>query len=296
MLCKVYIHGFSFLLPTKQAYHNLDAEGKKAMAKKYAENGPKNLDWASTYLETSSHDTVTEKNALKGMFSRKEILEAEGVDMDGLDEKAKETILKEILGELYNRLGLDVAKEPGLFNDHKIHQLKKYYYESTPKVQEKEIDLKSSQMQIEGSGISISHARKMLSDSTSSGSVVKVENPHHVQLMNKVKAVMQAKSRLEKEETSLKDIFAELEASVKGKPAFIQILKEYDSKMTVLKDFLGTLRSEHALIKDIDASSEEACNKALAKWTTHGEHMLIHQEGVKGMKSGMKGMTINTTK
>ena len=45
------------------------------MAKKYAENGPKNLEWASNYLETSSHDNVTEKNVVKGMFGRKEILD-----------------------------------------------------------------------------------------------------------------------------------------------------------------------------------------------------------------------------
>ena len=106
---------------------------RKWPAKKYAENGPKNLDWAGNYVETSSHDNVTEKNVVKGMFGRKEILELEGVDVDGVDEKTKEAILKEVLDELYKRLGLDVTKNPELFKDHKIHQLKKYYYESTPK-------------------------------------------------------------------------------------------------------------------------------------------------------------------
>ena len=194
------------------------------MAKKYAENGPKKLDWASNYLETSSHDNVTEKNVVKGMFSRKEILDLEGVDVDGVDEKTKEAILKEVLDELYKRLGLDVTKNPELFKDHKIHQLKKYYYESTPKVHEKEIDQKGSQMQIEATGLNIGFAHKMLTDAPASGSAIKVENPHHVQLMNKVKAVMQAKTRLEKEETALKDIFAELETSVKveGKPASVE--------------------------------------------------------------------------
>ena len=82
---------------------------------------------------TSSHDNVTEKNALKGMFGRKEILELEAVDVDGLDEKTKEATFKEVLDELRKRLGLGVTKNPELFKDHKIHQLKKYYYESTPK-------------------------------------------------------------------------------------------------------------------------------------------------------------------
>ena len=238
-------------------------------------------------METSSHDNVTEKNVVKGMFGRKEILELEGVDVDGVGEKTKEAILKEVLDELYKRLGLDVTKNPELFKDHKIHQLKKYYYESTPKVHEKEIDQKGSQMQIEATGLNIGFAHKMLTDAPASGSAIKVE---------KVKAVMQAKTRLEKEETALKDIFAELETTVKGKPAYVQILKEYENKMTILKDFLGTLRSDYALVKDIDPSSVEACNKAMAKWSTHGDHMLIHQEGVKGMKSGMKGVTINTVK
>ena len=96
----MYVHCFKcpdFSTVTKQAYHNLVGEGKKEMAKKYAENGPKKLDWASSYVQTSSHDNVTEKNALKGMFGRKEILELEGVDVDGLDEKTKEAILKEVL-------------------------------------------------------------------------------------------------------------------------------------------------------------------------------------------------------
>ena len=284
------------IISIKQAYHNLDGEGKKEMAKKYAENGPKNLEWASNYLKTSSHDNVTEKNVVKGMFGRKEILELEGVDVDGVDEKTKEAILKEVLDELYKRLGLDVTKNPELFKDHKIHQLKKYYYESAPKVHEKEIDQKGSQMQIEATGLNIGFAHKMLTDAPGSGSAIKVENPRHVQLMNKVKAVMQAKTRLEKEETALKDIFAELETSVKGKPAYVQILKEYENKMTILKDFLGTLRTDFALVKDIDPSSVDACNNALAKWGTHGDHMMIHQEGVKAMKSGMRGMTINTVK
>ena len=66
--------------------------------------------------------------------------------------------------------------------------------------------------------------------------------------------------------------------------------------MTILKDFLGTLRTAYAMVKEIDVSSEDDCAKALSQWTTYGNHMLIHQEGVKGMKSGMKGTTINTVK
>ena len=50
--------------------------------------------------------------------------------------------------------------------------------------------------------------------------------------MNKVKAVMRAKTRLEKEETALKDNFAELETAVKGKPAYVQILKDSRSMRT----------------------------------------------------------------
>ena len=213
---------------------------------------------------TMSQKRMSSKECLVG---RKEILELEGVDVDGVDEKTKEAILKEALDQLYKRLGLDVTKNPVLFKDHKIHQLKKYYYESTPKVQEKEIDQKGSQMQIEATGLNIGFAHKMLTDAPASGSAIKVENPHHVQLMNKVKAVTQAKTKLEKEETALKDIFAELETTVKGKPAYVQILKEYENKMTILKDFLGTLRTAYAMVKEIDASSEDDCTKALAQWT-----------------------------
>ena len=61
-----------------------------------------------------------------------------------------------------------------------------------------------------------------------------------------------------------KNIFAELETSVKGKPAYVQILKESKNKMTILKDFLGTFRTDFALVKNIDPSSVDACNNALA--------------------------------
>ena len=73
-------------------------------------------------------------------------------------------------------------------------------------------------------------------------------------------------------------------------------LKKYENKMTILRDFLGTLRTDFALVKNIDPSSVDACNNALAKWSTHGEHMMMHQEGVKAMKSGMKSITLNTVK
>ena len=69
-------------------------------------------------------------------------------------------------------------------------------------------------MQIQATGLNIGFAHKMLTDAPAAGSAVKIENPHRVQLMNKVKAIMQAKTKLEKEETALKDIFAVGRASL----------------------------------------------------------------------------------
>ena len=44
------------------------------------------------------------------------------------------------------------------------------------------------------------------------------------------------------------------------------------------------------MVKEIDASPEDHCAKALGQRTTYGDHMFIPQERVKGMK----GMTMNT--
>ena len=53
-----------------QVYHSLDADGKKTMAKKYAGNGPKNLDSASSYIENTAHESIFEKGKNKRMRAR----------------------------------------------------------------------------------------------------------------------------------------------------------------------------------------------------------------------------------
>ena len=270
-----------------QKYNTLDNDGKKEMASKYSEHGPKDLTWAAAYIETSTHDEQTEREKIKGMCTRKEILDMEGIDTEGMPEKMKEEILNELLQQLWARLKTDPSKDPSLVADHRIPQMKKYYYEHDAKIKERETDTRSQSMNVQTTGFKMETAQKMLTHVESDPNI-KIENPWHVELMVKVKAVWQAKGKLDKEETLLKDTLADFETAVHGKAGFDKIVKEYEVKLGVLTTFLTDLRKSYAKVSKIDPSDEALCKTALAEWQSFGEHMLIHQEGGKQMKAGMR--------
>ena len=271
-------------------YSNLDIDGKRRMANQYSEHGPKDLSWAATYIETNTHDEVTERAKLRGMLSRKQILEAEGIDTDGMTVDEKEACLKEILEKLWSRLGTNSEENPDLIQKHSNLAMQKYYYEYDDLLKEKIEDRSSNSMSVSASGWNMQTAQKMIANNPSDPNI-KVENPWHVELMAKVKPVWSAKAKLEREETALKDILCEFAVAVAGKPGFTKVVDDYENKMAVLHDYLLQLRKAYAAVGKIAPSDQDECAKALATWTTFGDQMLIHQEGAKQMKSGMKAFT-----
>ena len=105
-------------------------------------------------------------------------------------------------------------------------------------------------------------------------------------MQNKVKAVLQGKSRLDKEITGLKDLLAELQSNSK----LGDISKEFAKKLKVLEDFVSSIRSKHPVVTKIDSSDDSTCATALQEWTEMGDHMIIHIEGAKSMKTGMRAL------
>ena len=49
-------------------------------------DGPKDLSWAGQYVESNNRHDVEEKTKVEGFMSRKQTLEAEGIDTEGMDE------------------------------------------------------------------------------------------------------------------------------------------------------------------------------------------------------------------
>ena len=263
-----------------QAYHQMGNDGKRCMVSKYIASGPKNLAWSAEVLETSINAQNKVQTVTKVFFSRLEILNKEGVHTEGMDESTKDTVLQEPLKIFYARVGVNCDKDEGLVQDHTIPQLKKSYYEHKEKMQEAEVYEKTSKLAVNAKGMKIDHAQKMLADPSSSN-VTKTENPLHVELMNKMNAVMQAKSKLEKDETNLKDIHADFEENVLGKPGTQSIIEKYKKVMASITDYLKMLRKAHVKVLKIDPSCEEVVQQALTEWTQYGETMLAHQEGMK---------------
>ncbi|CAE7778714.1 unnamed protein product [Symbiodinium sp. CCMP2592] len=270
-----------------EMYSTMDSDGKRQMARQYSEHGPKDLSWAATYLESDKHDSVTERCTTKGMRTRKQILELEGIDTDGMDEAAKQECLKELLDALWAWLKTDPTKDPDLVQDHKIPAMKKYYYEYLDPLKEKEVDTKSQSMTVKAEGFKMEAAKKMITSKPSDPNI-KLENPWHVELMAKVKPVWTAKAKLDREETALKDTLCEFAVAVNGKPGFEKLVDDYEAKMGVLHNYLLQLRKAYAAVSKVTPSDQDECTKALVEWTTFGEQMLIHQEGVKQMNRGMK--------
>ncbi|CAE7684273.1 unnamed protein product [Symbiodinium sp. CCMP2592] len=268
-------------------YSTMDNDGKRQMARQYSEHGPKDLSWAATYLESDQHDSVTERCTTKGMRTRKQILELEGIDTDGMDEAAKQECLKELLDVLWARLQTDPTKDPDLVQDHKIPAMKKYYYEYLDPLKEKEVDTKSQSMTVKAEGFKMEAAKKMITSKPSDPNI-KLENPWHVELMAMVKPVWTAKAKLDREETALKDTLCEFAVAVNGKPGFENLVNDYETRMGVLHNYFLQLRKAYAAVSKVTARDQDECTKALAERTTFGEQMLIHQEGVKQMNRGMK--------
>ena len=156
-------------------YAAMDNDGRRTMAKTYAEHGPKDLSWAAQYTETSNHDNI-EKSKSKGYMTRKQIFEAERIDTEGMNEATKETCLQELLQAFYARIGSDPSKDPSLVKKHdKVAAMSGFYYEFEQNILEKEVDSKSSSLSINAQGFKMDQANKMLADGKACQ--VKIENP-----------------------------------------------------------------------------------------------------------------------
>ena len=266
-------------------YAAMDNDGKRTMAKTYAEHGPKDLSWAAQYTETSNHDNIEEKSKSKGYMTRKQIFEAEG-----MNEATKETCLQELLQAFYARIGSDPSKDPSLVKKHdKVAAMSKFYYEFEQNILEKEVDSKSSSLSINAQGFKMDQANKMLADGKAGQ--VKIENPSHVELLAKVKAVWTAKQKLDREEAALKDCLADLEHAAVNKKSLKDIVSDFTKKMQLLHDFLISIRKAYAKVTKLEPSDESGCKKALDEFVDFGNLMLVHQEGVKTMKASMKALT-----
>ena len=153
-------------------YAAMDNDGKRTMAKTYAEHGPKDLSWAAQYTETSNHDNIEEKSKSKGYMTRKQIFEAEG-----MNEATKETCLQELLQAFYARIGSDPSKDPSLVKKHdKVAAMSKFYYEFEQNILEKEVDSKSSSLSINAQGFKMDQANKMLADGKASESQSRMDS------------------------------------------------------------------------------------------------------------------------
>lgn len=267
-------------------YAEMDNEGKRAMAKKYVEHGGKDLTWSATYFESNVVEDITEKSTRKGMMTRKQILDLEGIDVSEMDNDTKNECLQELLKKLWDRLKMNPESHPQLIEKHKIEAMNRYYYEHVDQ-KDTELNKNSQELSVQAAGIRMDTAQKMITNRPSDPNV-KIENMWHVDLMAKVKPVWQAKAKLERDEATLKDILCEFENAVEGKKGFKEIVQDYESKMEVLHEFLSQLRKAYAQVNKIEASDEGTCTTALSEWTTFGEAMLVHQQGVKQMMSGMR--------
>ena len=132
-------------------------------------------------------------------------------------------------------------------------------------------------------------ANKMLADGKAGQ--VKIENPSHVELLAKVKAVWTAKQKLDREEAALKDCLADLEHAAVNKKSLKDIVSDFTKKMQLLHDFLISIRKAYAKVTKLEPSDESGCKKALDEFVDFGNLMLVHQEGVKTMKASMKALT-----
>ena len=248
------------------------------------EGGAKTLSWASEFVEQSVHAEIEQSEKIKGFMTRKQILELNGVDFKEAQAAGiVEEMTKDLLDTFYKEAHVD-PKDPALVQDSKYDQLKKFYYEFRAASKEIENSTHTRQLQVSTNAMKIDSCSKMLNDSFKAQ--VKIEHTSYIDLQNKVKAVLQGKSRLDKEITGLKDLLAELQSNSK----LGDISKEFAKKLKVLEDFVSSIRSKHPVVTKIDSSDDSTCATALQEWTEMGDHMIIHIEGAKSMKTGMRAL------
>ena len=267
-----------------QKYHSMDPTAKKEIIKKYMENGPKNMQWAAGYVEKTSSSSMDESMISKGWFTKKQILEMNGVSTQGLDQKTADGILQELLDTFYKEHSIDPTGQ-NLIQDSKFEQLKKYYYEHFDKILQKDITQTTTEMSVSSSGLKIEQCKNMLADAAGSG-CIKLENPAHVEMVNQAKIVTIGKEKLQKEHMVLMDLLAQIAQNGKHKT----VVSEFEKKLQVISDFITLIRNKNAQTNKVDGSDNDGCQKVLGEWKIHQDHMVVHMEGAKSMKKAMQAL------
>ena len=257
------------------------------MVQKYIANGSKNLNWGTEFLEKSSENVLESSGRKKGYYTKAQILEMHGIKVDCVDEKKADAMLKHLLEKCYKEAELD-PNDPSLFQDSPFDELKEYFYIKEKDHSEDQVTSRQRELSIYTTGMKCEKIQPMLLGAGSSTDIVKVENPHYQELKNKQQAVFSAKTRLEKEILQLQDMHADMLAL--NKDEHKQVLKESKEKLVGMDQFLQALRKAKADMQSIDQSDKDACLDQLKVWNSLGEHMLVHMEGAKALKTKLKAL------
>lgn len=217
-----------------------------------------------------------------------QIFDLHKLNFQCMDEKTRDSLLKDILKECYEREGIEGQTNPPLRRDSAINPLlTTYYYVFRPEATATE-EVDRSQVKLKKD---LEVGIQKLQSLASGSSGVKVEA--WVQASQALKVVNDGKARLDKEFNSCLSAFKDLKAGVMNPSADMQrIYTEMDTAMGKIEGEIEGMRSESAKGK---AEIIESMDPAMAKdWTSKlqkfKEQGMAHLDGLKHLKKRIQSL------
>lgn len=212
-----------------------------------------------------------------------QIFDLHKLSYQNMSDQQRDSLLKDILKECYEREGLEGQTNPPLRRDSAINPLlTTYYYVFRPEsIVKEDVDKQKIKLQTDISDISTSR----LASLTSGSSAVKVEK--WAQAAQALKVVNDGKIRLDKEFHACLSALKDLKAGVMNPSTEMQrIYTEMDKAMGKIEGDIENIRSESAKAK---SEIKDGMDEAMAKdWTVKlqkfKEMGMAHLDGLKHLK------------